>query len=73
MADRERDMRDLDIMHRAQSAGESYAAIGKRYKLTRAAIGGIIKRIRDASDDVPCRCRKPENRDGGMPPRWWAE
>lgn len=31
---------------------------------------GALSRLR--ADDIPCTCRKPEKRDGGMPERWWA-
>ena len=34
------------------------------------AVIGVIHRINAKTDAVPCRCRKPENRDGGMPPQW---
>ena len=37
------------------------------------AVIGVIHRINAKTDAVPCRCRKPENRDGGMPPQWWAD
>jgi transposase len=67
------DIRDLEILHKAEVDGLVYAQIGQRYGMTRSAVGGLIKRFRDAADDVPCRCRKLENRDGGMPARWWAK
>lgn len=33
----------------------------------------MVKRIRDDLDAVPDLATKAENRDGGMPPRWWAK
>ena len=39
--------------------------------LTNGQVQGIRNRARQATA-VPCKCRKPENRDGGMPERWWA-
>jgi hypothetical protein len=59
----------LDVMHRA-TRGDTYVSIGADYGVTRSAIAGMVMRIREA--DLPCECTKPENRDGGMPARWWA-
>ena len=59
----------LDVMHRA-TRGDTYVSIGADYGVTRSAIAGMVMRIREA--DLPCECTKPENRDGGMPARWWV-
>ncbi|MEI4470942.1 hypothetical protein [Frigidibacter sp. MR17.24] len=50
--------------------GASMQAIGNRLGRSRNAVIGALNRLR--ADDQPCLCRKPENRDGGMPRRWWA-
>ena len=54
-------------MHERQ--GPAADLVGQRFGVSRSAVLGLIKRIRDA--DVPCGCVRPENRDGGMPARWW--
>ena len=59
----------LDVMHRA-TRGDTYVSIGADYGVTRSAIAGMVMRIREA--ELPCACTKPENRDGGMPARWWV-
>lgn len=33
-------------------------------------VQGALARLRASA--LPCACVKPENRDGGMPARWWA-
>lgn len=50
-------------------AREMTAKLGK--KITRPAVLGLAKRIRDEDWRVPDRCKRPENRDGGMGRHWW--
>lgn len=50
-------------------AREMTAKLGK--KITRAAVLGLAKRIRDEDGRVLDRCKRPENRDGGMGRHWW--
>ena len=67
------DLRDLEVMDLRDSGGLSAGGIAARIPgLTRGAVCGIWRRI-DASADDACACTKPENRDGGMARRWWAE
>ena len=49
----------------------SAAQIGKMMGKSRSAVLGIFHRQRDG-DIVACACVKPDNKDGGMPARWWA-
>ena len=48
--------------------GLSAAQAAMRLGVTRSSVLGIYKRIAD--DELPCSCRKPENRDGGMTKDW---
>ena len=38
---------------------------------TNGRVQGVRARIRHA--ELPCACAKPEDKDGGMPERWWAD
>lgn len=38
---------------------------------TNGRVQGLLYRV--ARDFTECTCEEPENRDGGMPPRWWAD
>ncbi len=62
----------LDVMDRHERCGESTTAIAMSYGKTRNTTLGLIFRVRKAqaghNDD---KVVKPENRDGGMPARWW--
>ena len=39
----------------------------------RGAVLAVKKRATDAVLALPCACEKPENRNAGMPARWWAD
>ena len=69
----------LDILDRTERLGESMAEVGERYGVSRGAVAGVLKRIRD---DLAKACAAPlrrgevaaywpENLDGGMAARWW--
>ena len=53
--------------------------LSERYGVSRGAVAGVLKRIRDdlaKADAAPLRRGEvaaywPENLDGGMAPRWW--
>lgn len=66
-ADDERLLAILDVMHGSKLAA---AAIRARFGLTNGQLQGI--RLRDRMSVLPCACKKPENRDGGMPALWWS-
>ncbi len=61
----------LQILHLRDTTDLTAEHIGRRVGKTRSAVLGIVKRIRD-EPIAPCECLRPENRDGGMPPRWWS-
>jgi len=65
------DLRALEILHLREIEGLSYADIARRMRMTKGAVIGMVNRINKAADAVPCLCRRPENKAGGMPPRWW--
>jgi hypothetical protein len=62
----------LRVLHLNEVDGLSCVQIAQRFGVTRNAIVGITNRIRADMRKVPDRAVKPENRDGGMPARWWA-
>ncbi|KAB2539672.1 hypothetical protein AL035_17855 [Salipiger aestuarii] len=70
-AGRAEDERFLEAMHRHEVDGMSFAVLARDLCRSRAAVCGMFKRVRDA--EQPCQCVNPENRDGGMPPRWWRK
>lgn len=62
----------LDMLHRKEFVGDTATDIADRMGITRSAVMGHIRRIREAHKAVPCECTKAENKDGGMPVKWWA-
>ena len=65
----------LQALHLFHNEGLTSTQVAQRIGKSQAAVCGIMKRVRDANgpDEVACACRRTENRDGGMPPRWWAQ
>lgn len=61
----------LDILDRFYRQGQTGKAIGEVYGRSRNAILGAINRVRTDDRAVEDVATKPENRDAGMPPRWW--
>ncbi len=71
----------LHLLDLRDECGLTFAEIAERAGRTRSSIAGAFKRFRDgdtkfvqqcADRGLPyCACQKPENRDGGMPMRWW--
>jgi hypothetical protein len=69
----------LDVLDRVLGRGQSYAEAGAPHGMTRSAVGGMMKRVRDDADiaeglPIPRGFKRaflPENMDGGMPARWW--
>lgn len=82
MSGRVSDLQVLEMLH-LREAGETNAAIGKRFGMTVSAVAGVLHRVREGERAheascsrrgmPPCVCTKAENRNGGMPPRWWVE
>lgn len=67
----DREMLETLDLHERQ--GLSAAQVAARVGRSRSAVLGLVKRINDAADAVPDRALRPENRDGGMPARWWED
>ena len=44
--------------------------IAERVGITRNAVIGTLYRIRN-EPDLPCKCKKNANKNGGMKRRWW--
>ncbi|MBN9674624.1 hypothetical protein [Salipiger bermudensis] len=71
----------LHLLDLRDEHGMTFSEISERTGRTRSSIAGAFKRFRDgdtkfvqkcADRGLPyCACQKPENRDGGMPVRWW--
>lgn len=67
------DIRVLNILHDLEEAGLESRVVREKYGLTRGAMAGIRDRFLGSKTHLPCACHKPENRDGGMKPKWWAK
>lgn len=63
------DLTENDGHPAAIVAREMTARLGK--PISRPAVLGLVKRIRDDDARVPDRCKSPENQDGGMGRHWW--
>jgi len=74
---REEDIALLDMLHKIDKMGMSHAKaadfVNARYgtKWSRNAAIGIVSRVNKAHAAEPCKCVKPENKDGGQKPLWW--
>jgi hypothetical protein len=68
---RAEDERLLSIIDAKVKGDMTSAQIREMYGISNSALSGIMWRYRDA--ERPCACVKPENRDGGMPDRWWSK
>lgn len=67
-ADDERLLRMLDLR---DNEGATSTLLAARFCMSRGAVIGAMQRADQAV--LPCACKKRENRDGGMPRRWWAQ
>lgn len=67
------DLRDLQILHMLEVERAGGTAVAARFGMTRSAVQGLAYRMNTAATREPCACVRPENRDGGMPARWWAK
>lgn len=72
--DRAKDERDLEMLHLLDVARKGPDFVGARFGVTRGQIAGLRNRTTGskARTEHRCLCEKPENKDGGMPARWWA-
>lgn len=68
-ATREEDLYVLNILDMYDRY--SSPKIAKKLGMTKNTVLGKIYRVRKV--EQPCRCIKPENKDGGMPNRWWEK
>jgi hypothetical protein len=64
------DKRILNFLDLRDNEGLSMGQIADATGATRSAVIGAISRIRK-EPVPPCRCRRVENKDGGMARRWW--
>jgi transposase len=71
--DHRTDREVLETMDLHERQGLSMAQVAPRVGRSRSAVCGLVKRINDAADAVPDLAVRPENRDGGMPARWWED
>ena len=65
----------LEILDRHERLGLTLEIAGAPFRMTRSAVSGVVSRVRidtNASDRVQLAV-KPENRDGGMPEKWWTK
>lgn len=64
----------LDLVdNQGYSASEVASILSMRFHIhvSRSAVIGAIYRVREADAKVLDCCSRPENRNGGMPKRWW--
>lgn len=59
------DLRDYEHFTAAQ--------IGHRVARTRMSVIGAMHRVKADDSKQECLCVKPENKDGGMPRKWWRK
>lgn len=65
---------DLLALLDARDAGLSAAETARRIGgLTAGAVRDVWERVDADCARHPCMATRPENRDGGMPARWWAD
>lgn len=69
---REDDLAVLRILDLHENLGLTAKAVGQRFGLSKNAVLGKVHRTSVVAAGIDCKCTRPENRDGGMPPRWWA-
>jgi transcriptional regulator len=69
---RDEDIQVLEILYLRECCGWTAASVAHELGTTRNADIGHTNRIRTEHEQVACTCVKPENKDGGMPERWWA-
>jgi hypothetical protein len=65
------DLEVLEVMDLTERQGLSAAVVAVRMRCSRSAILGLRFRVNSDSDKVADVATRPENRDGGMPARWW--
>ena len=67
------DLELLDILDMTDRLGVSATDVGRFFGRGRNAILGLIHRIHvdERKFDAAQIATKPENRNGGMPARWW--
>jgi hypothetical protein len=61
----------LEVLDLTERQGLSAAVVAVRMRCSRSAILGLRFRVNSDSDKVADKAKRPENRDGGMPARWW--
>ena len=73
------DLRLLEALDLRERLGMTFADVAMRmprrdgYRMSRGGVIGILSRVVRAHEAIPCNCVKPDNRDGGMPERWWGD
>jgi len=67
------DGRILMALHLVDVDGLTNQKAGEAVGMTKNAVIGIRNRIKNECNAIYCACQKAENKDGGMPPMWWAK
>lgn len=63
------DKQILTMLDLRDHEGWTAKAIGERFGVSKGTIIGLFDRIR--KKEQPDACLKAENRNGGMPRKWW--
>ena len=61
----------LEILDLTERQGLTATVVAVRMRCSRSAILGLRYRVLTDSAKVLDMAKRPENRDGGMPARWW--
>jgi hypothetical protein len=71
--DRDEDIFRLEMLYALEGKNQGSTRVARDFGVTRNMVQGMRHRTSSFSAQIPCYCEKPENQDGGMPDRWWAE
>jgi hypothetical protein len=72
------DLETLELLDALENKGMTRAKaavfLSEKFgrKVTFGAAVGQAHRVLKEADAVECLCQKPNNKNGGMPTRWWA-
>lgn len=62
----------VELLYLHYNLGISASIIGQWFGTSKRSVLGFTFRIRKQIELHECKCVKPENKDGGMPEKWWV-
>jgi hypothetical protein len=69
---RQDDEEILEMLFMRDGLGMYKSAIARKLSVTKNTVIGKLFRVK-AEEVLDCNCTRPENRDWGMPERWWKQ